>query len=45
MFVMNLNKVNFRFAVSFEDFHEKQSKFDEHYVKYMIRLHYTKDGE
>ena len=41
---INLNKVNFRFAVSFEDYHTQKSKFDPRYVKYLIRLYFTEDG-
>ena len=40
---MNLNKVNFRFAISFEDYRTEESKFDPRYVQWLFRLHNAKD--
>ena len=41
---INLNKVNFRFAVSFEDYYEQQTRYDERFVRYIIRLVYNEDS-
>ena len=41
---MNLNEVNFRFAIAFEDFHDNQSKFDPQYVRWMFRHYGSRNG-
>ena len=41
---MNLNQVNFKFAISFEDYHDSESKFDPRFVRWMFRHYYSEDG-
>ena len=41
---MNLNQVNFRFAISFEGYHDSESKFDSQFVRWMFRHYYSENG-
>ena len=41
---LNLNQVNFRFAIAFEDYRTEESKFDPRYIRWLFRRYWSRDG-